>query len=100
MLNANGLRMLPELPPPPPKFSGNALIRSVSITVACSPDSVFSIGASVVTVTVSVTEPICSLTSIRAVCATCTSISECTAFLNPGASTVRTYRPEGREGIV
>lgn len=54
MLNAKVLRMLPELPPPPPKSSGRELIRLVSRMVLCSADSVFSWAVSAVIVMVSV----------------------------------------------
>jgi len=67
MLNANGLRMLPELPPPPPKFSGSPSIVAVPMMVLCSADSVLSCGASAVTVTVSVVEPTSRPTSTRLV---------------------------------
>jgi len=60
----------PQLPPPPPKFSGRSLMRSVSMTVLCSADSVLSVPASAVTVTVSVAAPTSSVASTRAVAAT------------------------------
>ena len=53
-MNLSQLRMAPTLPPPPPKFSGSALMRSPLTLMPCSAFSVFSSGASAVTLTISV----------------------------------------------
>jgi hypothetical protein len=80
------LRIAPTLPPPPPKFSGSALMRSPLTLMPCSALAVLRSGASPVTLTTSAAAPISSIASTRVVCATCTRTPADTNVLKPGAS--------------
>ena len=81
---------------PAPMPSTGRLLRSLVLMLWLnSPLSVFSSGASAVTVTDSVLAPTSSAMSMRTVCATWTVIPCRTNFLNPGSATDTSYVPAG-----
>jgi len=81
-------------------FSGSCCTARCSITCPVSALALCTSGAAAVTSTVSVTLPTLRVKSTRICAFTVTTMSRCSAFLNPGCSTVTRYVPRIRKGTM